>query len=78
MSESRLCVFLEDASANKIAVIKVLREHLNLGLKEAKDLAESAPCVVLESDDAVRLERLKEALVKAGATVREDSEDDRL
>jgi len=54
---------LDDAGPNKIQVIKVIREYTGLGLKEAKDLTESTPCVVMESDDPHRLERFRADLV---------------
>ena len=63
-------VILKAAGANKINVIKVVRAATGLGLKEAKDLVESAPKEVktsLSKDDA---EKLKKELEEAGATVK--------
>jgi ribosomal protein L7/L12 len=60
---------LDHCGPNKIQVIKIIREHTGLGLKEAKDLTESTPCVLAESDDASRLERFRAELVAAGAHV---------
>jgi large subunit ribosomal protein L7/L12 len=61
---------LEQAGPNLISVIKVIREHTGLGLKEAKDLAEKAPCVVAQWGDAGRMAAFREALTKAGARTR--------
>ena len=57
------------AGANKIQVIKVVRELTGLGLKEAKDLVEGAPKLVKENVDKKTAEELKKKLVEQGATV---------
>jgi large subunit ribosomal protein L7/L12 len=62
--------FIEDAGANKIWVIKVIREATGLGLKESKDIVDSVPCAVGADLDAAASERLREALREAGARVR--------
>ena len=62
-------VVLTDAGAQKIQVIKVVRELTSLGLKEAKDLVDGAPKPVLEKVDKAAAEKAKEALEGAGATV---------
>jgi len=62
-------VRLDDCGPNKIQVMKVIREYTGLGLKEAKDLTESTPCVLMESDDAHRLERFRADLALARARV---------
>lgn len=63
-------VVLANAGANKIGVIKALREiNSALGLKEAKDLAESAPKPVLEGVNKATAEEAKKKLTEAGATV---------
>ncbi|HBS48370.1 TPA: 50S ribosomal protein L7/L12 [Candidatus Dependentiae bacterium] len=63
-------VILKDAGAEKIKVIKALRSVLSaLGLKEAKDLAEGAPCIVKEASPKEEAHKLKEALEAAGAKV---------
>lgn len=63
-------VILSGAGANKIAVIKAVRELVQtLGLKEAKDLVESAPKPVLESVNKQTAEEAKQKLTAAGATV---------
>ena len=62
-------VILADAGAQKIQVIKVVRELTNLGLKEAKDLVDSAPKAVLEGVNKETAEKAKEVLEGAGATV---------
>jgi large subunit ribosomal protein L7/L12 len=63
-------VVLANAGANKISVIKALREiNSNLGLKEAKDLAEAAPKPILEGVNKATAEEAKKKLTDAGATV---------
>ena len=62
-------VVLEAAGEKKIQVIKEVRGLTSLGLKEAKDLVESAPKAVLEKVDKAAAEKAKEALEGAGATV---------
>ncbi|MGB9706766.1 MAG: 50S ribosomal protein L7/L12, partial [Microgenomates group bacterium] len=63
-------VVLTSAGANKIAVIKMVREvNQNLGLKEAKDLVESAPKEVLTGVNKQTAEEAKKKLEEAGATV---------
>lgn len=62
-------VELSDAGAQKLNVIKVVREITGLGLKEAKDLVESAPKVVKEAVSKEESEALKKKLEEAGAKV---------
>ena len=62
-------VILTDAGAQKIQVIKVVRELTNLGLKEAKDLVDAAPKPVLEKASKEDAEKAKAKLVEAGASV---------
>ena len=62
-------VILADAGASKLGVIKVVREITGLGLKEAKDLVESAPKALKEGVSKEEADKLKEQLVAAGATV---------
>jgi len=62
-------VILEDGGAQKIAVIKEVRALTSLGLKEAKDLVESAPAPVLEKVKKDAAEAAKAALEGAGAKV---------
>lgn len=62
-------VILTGAGANKINVIKVVRELTSLGLKEAKDLVEGAPKPVKEGINKEEAEAVKKKLVDAGATV---------
>ena len=62
-------VELTAAGANKINVIKVVREITGLGLGEAKALVEGAPKMVKESVDKATSEDLKKKLTDAGATV---------
>jgi large subunit ribosomal protein L7/L12 len=62
-------VVLKDFGANKINVIKAVREVTTLGLKEAKDLVEAAPTNVKEGIEKAEAESIKAKLVEAGATV---------
>ena len=62
-------VVLTEAGGQKIAVIKEVRALTSLGLKEAKDLVESAPKAVLEKASKDDAEKAKAALEGAGATV---------
>lgn len=62
-------VELKEAGAQKIAVIKVVRELTGLGLKEAKDLVDAAPKVVKENVKAAEAENMKKKLEEAGASV---------
>lgn len=61
-------VILTAAGGNKVAVIKAVRTATGLGLKEAKDLVESAPAAVKEGISKDDAEALKKALEEAGAT----------
>jgi len=61
-------VILTDAGAQKIQVIKVVRELTNLGLKEAKDLVDAAPKPVLEKVSKDDAEKAKTKLAESGAT----------
>lgn len=62
-------VVLADAGANKINVIKVVREVTGLGLKEAKDLVEAAPKAVKTAVSKDEADKLKKQLEEAGAKV---------
>ncbi|GHT51336.1 50S ribosomal protein L7/L12 [Endomicrobiia bacterium] len=62
-------VVLVAVGASKINVIKVVREVTGLGLKEAKDLVDTAPKTVKENVAAAEAEEIKKKLTEAGATV---------
>jgi large subunit ribosomal protein L7/L12 len=62
-------VILADCGANKIQVLKAVREVTGLGLKEAKDLVDSAPKPVKEGVDKEEAEKIKKALEEQGAKV---------
>lgn len=62
-------VVLTEVGANKIQVIKAVREATGLGLKEAKEIVDGAPSTVKEAMPTADAEALKEALTAAGATV---------
>lgn len=67
--QSEFTVELTEAGAQKIAVIKVIKEVLGLGLKEAKDLVDAAPSVVKEGMKKEDAETLKTKLEEAGAKI---------
>jgi large subunit ribosomal protein L7/L12 len=67
--KTEFTVTLKDVGAKKIEVIKVIRQLTNLGLKEAKDLAESPKAKVLEGVGKDAAEDAKKKLAEAGATV---------
>jgi large subunit ribosomal protein L7/L12 len=62
-------VILSSFGANKVGVIKVIREITGLGLKEAKDLVEGAPSTVKEAVSKADADGIKKKLEEAGATV---------
>lgn len=62
-------VILQAAGDKKINVIKVVRAHTGLGLKEAKDLVDGAPKTVKEAVSKDEAEKLKKEFEEAGATV---------
>lgn len=62
-------VTITDVGANKINVIKTVRELTNLGLREAKELVESAPVAVRESVSKEEADDTKKKLEESGATV---------
>ena len=62
-------VVLTDAGANKISVIKVVRDATGLGLKEAKELVDGAPKTVKEGASKEEAEELKAKFSEAGAVV---------
>ena len=67
--KTEFAVVLTAAGANKINVIKVVREVTSLGLKEAKDLVDGAPKTVKEGINKDEAETIKKKFVDAGATV---------
>lgn len=67
--KSEFDVILESAGDKKIAVIKEVRALTSLGLKEAKDLVDSAPKTLLEGVSKEDAEKAKEQLEAAGATI---------
>jgi large subunit ribosomal protein L7/L12 len=67
--KTEFTVVLTGAGANKINVIKVVREVTSLGLKEAKDLVDGAPKTIKEGVNKDEAETIKKKFVDAGATV---------
>jgi large subunit ribosomal protein L7/L12 len=68
-AQTEFTVELKEAGANKINVIKVVREITGLGLKEAKDLVEAAPKPLKEGVAKAEAEEFKKKLEEAGAKV---------
>jgi len=67
--KTEFTVVLKDVGANKINVIKAVREVTSLGLKEAKDLVDGAPKTVKEGVSKEEAETMKKKFAEAGATV---------
>jgi large subunit ribosomal protein L7/L12 len=67
--QTEFTIVLKDFGANKINVIKAVREVTTLGLKEAKDLVEAAPTNIKEGIDKAEADTIKAKLTEAGATV---------
>jgi large subunit ribosomal protein L7/L12 len=67
--KTEFTVILKEAGAKKIQVIKAVREVTTLGLKEAKDLVDSAPAAVKEGVSKEEAEAIKKKLEEQGATV---------
>ena len=67
--QTEFTVILKEVGANKISVIKAVREVTTLGLKEAKELVEAAPKTIKEGVNKAEAATLKEKLTAAGATV---------
>ena len=67
--KTEFTVVLKDVGANKINVIKAVREVTSLGLKEAKDLVDGAPKTVKEGVSKEEAETIKKKFAEAGATV---------
>ncbi len=62
-------VVLKSAGAQKLQVVKAVKEQTGLGLKEAKDLVDAAPSTIKEGLDKAAAEALKKALEEVGAEV---------
>ncbi len=67
--KSEFTVELTDAGANKIGVIKVVREITGVGLKEAKDLVDGAPKAIKENVAKAEAEEMKKKMEEAGGKV---------
>lgn len=67
--KSSFDVVLKAAGANKLAIVKLVKELTGLGLKEAKDLVDAAPSVVKEGVTKDEAEALNKALTEGGAEV---------
>ena len=67
--KTEFTVVLKEVGANKINVIKAVREVTSLGLKEAKDLVDGAPKTVKEGVSKEEAENIKKKFAEAGATV---------
>jgi len=69
VEQTEFTVTMKSFGANKVGVIKVIREITGLGLKEAKDLVEAVPSAVKEGIAKKDAEDIKKKLVEAGAEV---------
>jgi len=67
--QTEFTVILKEAGASKLAVVKAVKELTGLGLKEAKDLVDSAPANIKEGVTKDEAEGLKKSLEEAGAVV---------
>ncbi|MDR0734092.1 MAG: 50S ribosomal protein L7/L12 [Dysgonamonadaceae bacterium] len=67
--KSSFNVVLKSAGANKLAIVKAVKELTGLGLKEAKDIVDSAPAPIKEGATKDEAEALKKSLEEAGAEV---------
>jgi large subunit ribosomal protein L7/L12 len=67
--KTEFAVVLKEVGANKINVIKAVREVTSLGLKEAKDLVDGAPKTIKEGVNKDEAENIKKKFTEAGATV---------
>lgn len=68
-AQTEFTVVLKEAGASKLAVVKAVKELTGLGLKEAKDIVDSAPTNVKEGVSKDEAEGLKKSLEEAGAVV---------
>ena len=68
-AQTEFTVVLKEAGASKLAVVKLVKELTGLGLKEAKDVVDSAPANVKEGVSKEEAEGLKKSLEEAGAEV---------
>ena len=68
-AQTEFTVVLKEAGASKLAVVKLVKELTGLGLKEAKDVVDSAPANVKEGVSKEEAEGLKKSLEEAGAVV---------
>ncbi|UQD54895.1 50S ribosomal protein L7/L12 [Flavobacterium sp. K5-23] len=68
-AQTEFTVVLKEAGASKLAVVKMVKELTGLGLKEAKDVVDSAPSNVKEGVSKDEAEALKKSLEEAGAVV---------
>jgi large subunit ribosomal protein L7/L12 len=62
-------VILKSAGGSKLAIVKLVKEMTGIGLKEAKELVDKAPCAIKEKISKEEAEALKSQLVEAGAEV---------
>jgi large subunit ribosomal protein L7/L12 len=68
-AKSEYAVHLAETGANKMAVIKIVKEFAGLGLKEAKELADNAPKLIKENVPDAEAQEVKKKLEEAGAKV---------
>ncbi len=69
IKKNKFDLYLKSIGKNKIAVIKIIRSYLNLGLKDSKDLVESCPVLIKKDVIKEDLDVIKKSLEKVGALV---------
>jgi len=67
--KSNFDIVLKSAGANKLQIVKLVKDLLNIGLKESKDLVDGAPKVISEGVSKENAENIKNQLLNAGAEV---------
>lgn len=67
--QTKFEIRLSNAGTRKLAVLKRIKELFVLGLKEAKDIIDSAPCILIENISLEQAENLKDELEDLGATI---------
>lgn len=68
-TESQYDVYLKDAGHSKLRLVKRIKEMLDIGLKAAKDIIDSAPCVIVYNVSFDKADKFKTELEKCGATI---------
>lgn len=72
--KGRHTVVLQESGGNTLRLVKAIQDHSALGLKQAKEIVENAPCIVSDGMDETAANRLAAAMKEAGATVTVEKE----